>query len=128
MLLVGYHNIGAYKFYYPITNKAEFNRDVIVKESEAWDWSKSQSNSGVVPAFENISYFEWEFSSEGDSESEVNSESDSEGEFDSEGESGGDRDSGNITDSEGGHASKDGTSGVPAFYIIPASKEDSEHV
>lgn len=47
MLLVGYHNIGAYKLYYPVTNKVEFNRNVIMKESKAWDLSKSQSNSGV---------------------------------------------------------------------------------
>lgn len=33
MLLVGYHNIGAYKLYFPVTNKVEFNRDFIVKES-----------------------------------------------------------------------------------------------
>ena len=34
MLLVGYHNISAYKLHYLITNK-ELNIDVIVKELEA---------------------------------------------------------------------------------------------
>lgn len=44
MLFIGYHNTCAYKLYYHVTNKVEFNRDVIQKESEAWDWIKSQSN------------------------------------------------------------------------------------
>jgi transposase InsO family protein len=42
MLLVGYHSTGAYKLYCPKTNKIEFSRDVIVKESEIWDWSLNQ--------------------------------------------------------------------------------------
>lgn len=37
MLLVGYPNTSTYKIYYPVTNKVEFNRDIIVKESEARD-------------------------------------------------------------------------------------------
>ena len=49
MLLVGYHSTCSYKLYCPETNKVEVSRDVVVKESEAWDWNKSQSDSGVVP-------------------------------------------------------------------------------
>ena len=41
MLLVGYHSTSAYKLYFPVTNKVEVNKDVIFKESEAWDWRKS---------------------------------------------------------------------------------------
>ena len=48
MLLVGYHSTWAYKIYCLITNKVKFSRDVIMKELEAWDWNKSQSNYGVV--------------------------------------------------------------------------------
>lgn len=33
MLLVGYHSTCSYKLYCPVTNKVEFNKDVIVKES-----------------------------------------------------------------------------------------------
>src|ERR1051325_7879247 len=47
MLLVGYHSTGAYKLYCPETNKIEVSRDVIVKESEFWDWRKSQPTSGI---------------------------------------------------------------------------------
>ena len=36
MFLVGYHSTGAYKLHCLVTNKVEFNRDVIVKESEVW--------------------------------------------------------------------------------------------
>ena len=49
MLLVGYHSTGAYKLYCPETNKVEISRDVVVKESETWDWNKLQSDSGVAP-------------------------------------------------------------------------------
>lgn len=35
MFIVGYHNSCAYKLKCHVTNKVEFNRDVIVKESEA---------------------------------------------------------------------------------------------
>ena len=77
MLLIGYHNTCMYKLYYPITNKVEVNRDVIVKESKAWDWSNSQSNSGVVSTPELTSEdtlksegFEDELESEDDSEAE----------------------------------------------------------
>ena len=37
ILHAGYHNSSAYKLYCPVTKKVEFNRDVISKESEAWD-------------------------------------------------------------------------------------------
>ena len=48
MLLIGYHIIGAYKLYCQVFNKVEVSRDVIVKETEAWDENKSQSNYGAV--------------------------------------------------------------------------------
>ncbi|XP_050878467.1 uncharacterized protein LOC127082271 [Lathyrus oleraceus] len=118
-------------------------RYVIIKESKAWDWSKSQSNFGVVltsedtlelKGFEDES--ESEDDSEGNSEGEFGSEgeSESEDEFDSDPDSDGDSDSsedpdsGNILDSEDGHASKGGTFGVPTSDNVPASEEDSEQV
>ncbi|MCI14460.1 copia-type polyprotein, partial [Trifolium medium] len=51
MILVGYHAIGAYKLYDPVTKKMMFSRDVIVDEAKSWDWisgcsiSKSQISS-----------------------------------------------------------------------------------
>lgn len=47
MLLIGYHSTCAYKLFCPIINKVEFRKDVIVKGSKSWDWSKSQSKYGV---------------------------------------------------------------------------------
>ena len=47
--------LGAYKLYCPETNKFEISRDVVVKESEVWDWSKAQSTSDVVITFEDES-------------------------------------------------------------------------
>ncbi|XP_050875566.1 uncharacterized protein LOC127079188 [Lathyrus oleraceus] len=137
MLLVGYHNTSAYKLYCLVTNKVEFNRVVIVKVSEARDWSKSQSNSSVVPTSEDTSESkgsedesESEDDSEGDSEGEPDSEdeSDSEGESDSDIDSDGDSDSRNISDYEGGHTYEGDTFGVPTSDIVPASEEDYEQV
>ncbi|KAI5434848.1 hypothetical protein KIW84_021603 [Lathyrus oleraceus] len=63
---------------------------------------------------------------ENDSESESESEGqiDSEGESDSDGDSdsGGSPGSRNILDSESGHASRDGTSGVPSSNTVPESE------
>ncbi|KAI5409416.1 hypothetical protein KIW84_055014 [Lathyrus oleraceus] len=47
-LLVGYHSTNAYKINCLVTNKVEFNRDAIVKESEVWDRNKSKSNSSAM--------------------------------------------------------------------------------
>lgn len=69
MSLVGYQSKSAYKLYCPVTNKVEFNKDMIVKESEACDWNKSQSNSGAILTSkltsEGISDSEGEFASDG---------------------------------------------------------------
>ncbi|XP_050883798.1 uncharacterized protein LOC127087006 [Lathyrus oleraceus] len=144
MLLVGYHNTCAYKLYCLVTNKVEFSIDVIMKESEVWDLSKSQSNFGVVltskdtsesKGYEDKSESEddfeakYELKSEGDSEDEEVSkgESNSEGEYDSDPDSDDDLDYGG-QHSEGGHAYKGGTYGVPTFDTIPASEGDSKHV
>src|ERR1051325_6502814 len=67
MLLVGYHSTSAYKLYYPETNKVEISRDVVVKESKVWDWSKSQPTSYVEINSEDETEVE---SSEEESESE----------------------------------------------------------
>lgn len=82
MLLVGYYSTSGHKLYCPFTNKVEVSRDVVVKESEVWDQSKSQSNSGAELTSKDI-----DFDSEDESESEnsFESESESKGEIDSEG-------------------------------------------
>jgi hypothetical protein len=103
MLFVGYHNTCAYKLYCPVTNKVEFSIDVIVKESKAWDWSKSQSNSGVELTYEDTSEYE---GSEDESESENDSEGDSEDESDYEGESDFDLDFDGDSDSCGNPGSR----------------------
>ncbi|CAI8600882.1 unnamed protein product [Vicia faba] len=82
MLLVGYHSTGAYKLYYPETNNLKSLETLWVKESEAWDWNKSQSNAGVVPTPELASEdvlesSEDEFDSEDPEDSEDESEEDS---------------------------------------------------
>lgn len=59
MLFIAYHCTGAYKLYFPVTDKVEVSRDVIVEEFETWDWNKSQSNSSAV------STLEFDFTSEG---------------------------------------------------------------
>ena len=66
---------GAYKLYCPETNKVEISRDVVVKESEVWDWSKSQPTSDVEITSEDESEVE---TSEDESEVET-SEEESEG-------------------------------------------------
>ena len=38
LILLGYHSIGAYNLYDPITNKVHISRDVIVDENETWNW------------------------------------------------------------------------------------------
>lgn len=125
VLLVGYHSTTAYKFYCPFTNKVEVSRDVVMKESEVWDWSKSQSNSGVELTSEDI---DSDSEDETEPENDFESESESEGEIDSEEEydsgdpdSSGSPDSWNIPDSEGGRASEVGTSEVPTSDIVPKS-------
>lgn len=135
MLLIRYHSTDAYKLYCLDTNKVEVSKDVIMKESEAWDWSKSQSNSGAVLTpeltFEDASESE---GSEDKSESKDDSEGDFEGEFDSDPDSddepnSGSQDSGGGQTSEGeaseaGLTSREGQ----AFDIVPASEEDFEQV
>src|SRR3954467_6815268 len=115
MLLVGYHSTGAYKLYCPETNRVEVSRDVIVKETEVWDWRESQPTSNVEITFEEELESEDEESSEDESGGESNSDPDS----DDDPESGGSRDSGreNSEDVEsGGQASgndhEGGDSGV----------------
>src|SRR3954463_1547 len=118
MLLVGYHSTGAYKLYCPETNKVEVSRDVIVKESEVWDWRESQPTSDVEITFEEKLESEDE-SSEDESEDEASSEDESEGESDSDPDSGGSHDSERENSEDigsGGQASGDdhggGDSGV----------------
>lgn len=91
MLLISYQSTCTYKLYYPLTNKVKVNKDVIVKESETWDWSKSPSNSSEMTTLE------YDCASKGDSASKEDSSSkgdsafegdtDSEGWYESEGES-----------------------------------------
>ncbi|XP_058751637.1 uncharacterized protein LOC131624734 [Vicia villosa] len=85
---------GAYKLYCPETNRVEVSRDVIMKESEGWDWSKSKLTSDVEITSEDLSEVD---SSEEESESEDDSEN-------SDDESDSDPDSDDDTESGGGHA------------------------
>lgn len=128
VLLVGYHSTCAYKLYCPVTNKVEFNKDVIVKELEAWNQNKSQSNSGTVLTSELTS--EDIFDCEGDFESEdvSQSEGDCDVEEEFEGESDSDPDSDNHLDIGGNHASEGGhdSEDSQTYDIIPASEEDFE--
>lgn len=86
MLLVEYNSTCAYKLYSLVTKKVEFNRDIIVKESKAWDWNQSQSKSNAVLTpeltFEDISDSERESASEGNLEYEDESESKSDSNVD----------------------------------------------
>lgn len=152
MLFVGYHNIGAYKLYCYVTNKVEFNRDVIMKETKAWDQNKSQSNYGAVLtpklSSEDISDSEREFASKRDSESEYKSEfecdfdvevefeDESDSKVDSKGESDFDLDFDDDTNTSGNHAYKGGHASkvrpdskvILTSDIVPASEKYSEQV
>lgn len=49
MILVGYHNDGAYWLYNRVLNKIEDNIDVKGIEKEAWDWKQGfMYNSSYV--------------------------------------------------------------------------------
>ena len=37
MILVGYHPIGAYRLYDPLTHKIFINKDVVIDEDGSWD-------------------------------------------------------------------------------------------
>lgn len=135
MLLVGCHGTCAYKLYCPVTNKVEFIRDFIVKESQVWDWNKFQFNTGAMLTpkltYIDISYFEGEFSFEGDFESEDESESEGdtnaevgsnfEGKYD-------DFDSDNESDSNGDQTSEDdpNSGGNPTSKDRPSEDGDSK--
>ncbi|XP_050878847.1 uncharacterized protein LOC127082663 [Lathyrus oleraceus] len=121
MLLVGCHSTGSYKIYCPVTNKVEFSRYAFMKESEAWDWSTPQSNSGVVLTSKDTSESEG-YENESDLEDDSEFKDESESEVDSE-NSRGDPDSWNITYSEGGHAFEGGTYGVLASDTVQHLKE-----
>ncbi|MCI08950.1 retrovirus-related pol polyprotein from transposon tnt 1-94, partial [Trifolium medium] len=61
MILVGYHNIGAYKLMNPVTKKMSFSRDVVVMENEAWNWKYDKGeNNGVQVVIESESSHEQE--------------------------------------------------------------------
>lgn len=40
MVLISYHSTSAYKLYSPNDDKLVISRDVLVDESERWDWSQ----------------------------------------------------------------------------------------
>ena len=50
MVLIGYHPTGAYKLWNPCVNKVEFSRDVIVDETEVFQWKALEyKSSKTVP-------------------------------------------------------------------------------
>lgn len=140
MLLIGYHSTCVYKLYCRVTNKVEFNRYIVLKESEACNWNESQSNSRAMltpeltseeiydsegeSASEGNSASKDDLKSDGDSESKDGSESDSnsESEEDSGGESDDDSDSGCNPTSDGGHAYESGLSEGRASEGGPTSE------
>jgi len=46
MILVGYHDTGAYRLYNPSKKRIEVNRDVLVYENESWNWEQQNSRVG----------------------------------------------------------------------------------
>ena len=109
MLLVGYHSTSAYKLYCPETNKVEVSRDVVVKESEAWDWNKSQPTSDAVITSEDESEVEGS-GKESEADSEESGDEDSDPDSDDGPESGGDNASGRENSEDvgsGGQTSRD---------------------
>ena len=140
MILIGYHSTGAYKLYCPETNKIEFSRDVIVKESEVWNWDKSQSDSDVRTSEERseLRISEVGVNSDVDSDSDSDSDSgeDSEDEGDSDDsdpddpdsdgnpDSGGNSNSGNMPDPEDDQSS----GGSQPSEARNSEAQDSEQV
>jgi len=50
MILVGYHETGAYRLYHHVNHSILISRDVKICENEAWDWNKKEkSSSHTVP-------------------------------------------------------------------------------
>jgi len=50
MILVGYHETGAYRLYDPLNHSIVISIDVNICENEAWDWNKKEKNSShTVP-------------------------------------------------------------------------------
>ena len=50
MILVGYHETGAYKLYHPLNHSIVIGGDVKICENEAWDWNKKEKSfSQIVP-------------------------------------------------------------------------------
>ena len=50
MIVVGYHETGAYRLYHPLNHSIVISRDVKICENEAWDWNKKEkSSSHTVP-------------------------------------------------------------------------------
>jgi len=50
MILVGYHETGAYRLYHPLNHSIVISRDVKICENETWDWNmKENSSSHTVP-------------------------------------------------------------------------------
>jgi len=43
MVLVGYHKIGAYRLYNPITGKIVISKDIVIDENESWNWTSNST-------------------------------------------------------------------------------------
>lgn len=48
LILVGYHNTGAYRMYNPKKNEIVISRDVLVDESATYDWPSAESEPSKV--------------------------------------------------------------------------------
>jgi hypothetical protein len=50
MILVGYHETGAYRLYHPLNHLIVISRDVKICVNQAWDWNnKEKSSNHTVP-------------------------------------------------------------------------------
>lgn len=45
---IGYHAIGGYRLYNPMTQSVVISRDVLVKEEEVWDWETGVAKTRTV--------------------------------------------------------------------------------
>lgn len=125
MLCVGYHSTSSYKLYYIVTNEVDFNRDVIVKESEACSNSATVLTSQLT--FEDI--LDSERDSESEDEPESEGDTNAEVQYDSKGEPD-DLDSDNDSYSNGNQDSNDDpdSSGNPSSKGGPSKDEYSEFI
>jgi hypothetical protein len=58
LILVGYHTVGSYKLYNPLTQKISASRDVTVNEKEQWNWESTSSTPTTSFIFQDTTHYE----------------------------------------------------------------------